>query len=89
MGLGPLRLGSFRSLPWSTVVAVSRVFCGSVALVGGVGPAAFGVLPVIPAWFFLKGEVVSLLRHLLEIRLFWENSNGGECFVLRTVSLYH
>ena len=55
----------------------------------GVGPAAFGVLPVIPAWFFLKGEVVSLLRHLLEIRLFWENSNGGECFVLRTVSLYH
>ena len=58
LGLGPLRLGSFRSHSWSAV-------------------------------FFFEGEVVSLLRHLQVIRLFWENSNGGECFVLLAVSLYH
>ena len=46
MGLGPLRLGSFRSLPWSAAVVQRRFFLDSVALVGGVGPAAFGVLPV-------------------------------------------
>ena len=55
----------------------------------GSGPLRLGSFRSFLLGFFLKGEVVSLLRHLLEIRLFWENSNGGECFVLRTVSLYH